>query len=110
MVMLPNGDVVSSSHIAKLNLPQLPQAARTAHVVLGLATHSLVSVVKLCNAGCEVDIRDILCEFRFRGKTIVKCSKYTRTGLWMMLLTNTIEQIKLENNQDPIQHVATDAR
>ena len=80
-VTLLNGDVVSLSHIAKLNLPLLPQAARTAHVVPGLASHSLVSVVKLCNAGCEVDIRDISCEIRYKGKTIMRCSKCTRTGL-----------------------------
>ena len=75
MVTLPNGGVVSSSHIIKLNLLQLLKAAKTAHVVPGLAWHSLVSVVKLCNAGCEVDIRDILCEIRYRGNMIMKCSK-----------------------------------
>ena len=71
-VTLPNGDIVSSSHIAELNLLLLPQAARTAHVVPGLASHSLVSVVKLCNAGCEVDVRDISCEIRYKGKIATK--------------------------------------
>ena len=109
-VTLPNGDIVSSSHIAELNLPLLPKAARTAHVVPGLASHSLVSVVKLCNAGCEVDVRDIACTIRYRGKTIVRCSKCTRTGLWMMPLTNVIEDENPEKDLDPVKNVANHAQ
>ena len=63
-VRLPNGDTVRSSHIAELDLSLLPRGGREAHVVPGLASHSLVSVVKLCKAGCQVDIRDISCEIR----------------------------------------------
>ena len=63
-VRLPNGDTVRSSHIDELDLPLLPRGEREAHVVPGLTSHSLVSVVKLCNAGCQVDVRDILCEIR----------------------------------------------
>ena len=32
---------------------------------------------------------DISCEVRYRGKTVVTCSKCTRTGLWMMPLSET---------------------
>ena len=109
-VTLPNGDIVSSSHIAKLNLPLLPQAARTAHVVPGLASHSLVSVVKLCNAGCEVDIRDISCTIRYKGKKIVRCSKCTQTGLWMMPLTSTIEVESPAKSLNPVQNVVNHAQ
>ena len=98
MVTLPNDDIVSSSHISKSNLPQLPQAVKRAYVVPGLASHSLVSVVKLCNAGCEVNIRDILCNIRYSEKMIVKCRKCTRTGVWVMPLKNTTEQIEREHN------------
>ena len=92
----PNGDIIRSSHIAELDLPLLPVAGREAHILPGLASHSLVSVVKLCNAGCQVDMRDISCEIRYRGKTIVRCSKDTRTGLWMMLLTQQNDKEILE--------------
>ena len=105
-----DSDIVSSSYIAELNLPLLPQATRTAHVVPGLASHSLVSVVKLCNAGCEVDIRNISCEIRYKGKTIVRCSKCTRTGLWMMPLTNTIEVPIPAKKLNPVQNVANHAQ
>ena len=61
-----------SSHIAELDLSLLPCGGREAHIVSGLASHSLVSVVKLCNAGCQVDVRDsISCEIRYKEKTIV---------------------------------------
>ena len=90
-VTLPNGDVERSRHIAELDLPQLPRAGRVVRIVPGLASHSLVSVVKLCNAGCEVGIRDISCKTWCRGGIIVQCSKDASTGLWMMLLTNNME-------------------
>ena len=90
-VTLTNGSVVRSSHIAELDLPQLPGAGREAHIVPGLALHSLVSVVKLCKTGCEVDVKDILCKIWYRGKTIVRRSKDARTGLWMMPLANIME-------------------
>ena len=36
------------------NIPELPQRAQLCHFVSGLAYHSFISVVKLCNAGCNV--------------------------------------------------------
>jgi hypothetical protein len=51
---LPNGDQVQSKHICTLDLPGLPAMACLAHIIPGLALHSLVSVVTLCNAGCKV--------------------------------------------------------
>ena len=91
-IKLPNGTTIQSSHIAELALPQLPQQARLAHIVPSLASHSLVSVVKLCNAGCKVMINDISCEIHYRGKPVIKCSKCTNTGLWMMPLLPAIPQ------------------
>ena len=88
-----------SSHIAELDLPLLPCGGREAHIVPGLASHSLVSVVKLCNAGCQVDIRDIPCEVRYKGKTIVLCSKDVSTGLWMMPLTSGIDAPTYDTQQ-----------
>ena len=71
-ITFPNGDAVRSSHIAELDLTQLPSTGREAHIVPGLALYSMVSVVKLCNAGCEVDIKNISCEIRYRGKQSYK--------------------------------------
>ena len=53
-VQLPNGERINSTHTCNLPIPELPASARIAHVMPGLASHSLLSVVKLCNAGCDV--------------------------------------------------------
>ena len=72
----------------------------------GLASHSLVSVVKLCNAGCQVDVRDISCEIRYKGKTIVQCSKDVSTGLWMMPLTNGIEKPTYDTQHNDKENIS----
>ena len=46
---LPNGDQVRSTHTSTLDLPGLPATVRLAHIIPGLASHSLISVVTLCN-------------------------------------------------------------
>jgi hypothetical protein len=53
-VRLPNGDTITSTHTATLNMPSLPHAARQAHILPGLAQHSLLSVGKMCDSGCSV--------------------------------------------------------
>ena len=53
-VTIPDGLQVQSTHTCTLAIPELPDAARIGHIIPGLASHSFLSVVKLCNAGCEV--------------------------------------------------------
>ena len=107
-ITLANGVTVESSHTANIALPQLPKMARIAVIVPGSASHSLVSVVKLCNAGCQVKIDDISCEVHYRGKCVVKCSKCIMTGLWMMPLA-----VEAENDagtpQEPQEDVTQQA-
>jgi hypothetical protein len=56
---LPNGEQVHSTHTCTLDLPALPTSTRAAHIIPGLASHSLLSVVTLCNAGCIVNFTKI---------------------------------------------------
>ena len=49
-VTLPDGDQVHSTHIGKLDMPQLPKSARVCHIIPDLASYSLILVVKLCEA------------------------------------------------------------
>jgi hypothetical protein len=53
-ISLPNGATFASTHTATLNLPSLPHAARKAHILPGLARHSLLYVVQICDSGCAV--------------------------------------------------------
>jgi hypothetical protein len=90
---LPNGAQVKSTHTCLLDLPMLPAAAQQAHIIPGLALHSLVSVVTLINAVCKVHFMKIGCTITHQGKTILCRSKCTCTGLWMIPLTTSPAQI-----------------
>ena len=55
----------------------------------GLAPHSLLSVVKLYNAGCEVTFNKIGCIVKYRGNIVLTGNKFTKTGLWMVPVSDT---------------------
>ena len=82
-VTLPDGSKVQSTHTGLLDIPRLPRAARLGHVIPGLSTHSLISVVTLCNAGCEVLFTKIDVTVKHRGSIVLTGKKCTRTGLLM---------------------------
>ena len=109
-IKLPDGTSIQSSHIAELALSQLPQKARFAHIVPGLASHSLVSVLTLCNAGCKVVINDITCKIHYHGTPVIKCSKCTNTGLRMLPLMEEANQAAgtrpspIENRTEQVHH------
>ena len=74
-VKLPYGACVSSTHTCTLNLPQLPTRAREGHIIPILASNSLMSVVKLCNAGFEVIFIKIDCQVKHLGWIILRGGK-----------------------------------
>jgi hypothetical protein len=90
---LPNGERVQLTHTCTLDLPELPAAARNAHIIPGLASHSLLSVVTMCNASCTLTFTKMGCSIVYCGRTIVCGHKCTCTGLWTVPLqqghTNT---------------------
>ena len=53
-VTIPDGSKLTSTHKRELDLPQLPKAARSGHVIPGILAYSLMSVVTLCNSGCKI--------------------------------------------------------
>jgi hypothetical protein len=89
---MANGDKVQSMHTCTLNLPALPVSARAAHIIPSLASHSLLSVDTMCNAGCTATFTKIICTIAYRGRTIICGHKCTRTGLWMVPLKETNAQ------------------
>jgi hypothetical protein len=84
----PNGDKVQSTYICTLNLLDLLPAAQAAHIIPSLASHSLLSIVTMCNAGCMVTLTKINCTIVYRGCTIVCGNNRTCAGLWMVPLIN----------------------
>ena len=87
-VTLPDGTKVQSTHTRDLRITQLPKSARVCHIVPGLASYSLISVVKLCKAGCEVSFTrfGIGVKVHYRGQLVLEGSKCLTTGLWMVPL------------------------
>jgi hypothetical protein len=90
---LPNGDKVQLTHTCTFDLPDLPTGGLAAHVIPGLVSHLLLSVVTMCNAGCTVTFTKINCTISYCGRTIICGNKCTRTSLWMVPLTkNAMDQ------------------
>jgi hypothetical protein len=87
---LPNGERVHSTHTCTLNIPALPASAQHANIIPSLTSHSLISVVPLCNTSCNVVFTKTGCTNKYRSKIILCGSKCTRTGLWMIPLYPTL--------------------
>ena len=79
--------MLESTHECELDIPQLPPAARKGHIIPGMKGHSLISLVQLCNAGCQIAItREALIVY-YQGQEIMRGLKCNRTGLWLLPLT-----------------------
>jgi hypothetical protein len=89
IVRIPNGKQLHSTHVCELNMPQLPYDARQGHIIPGMRGHSLVSLVQLCRAGCEVAITNNEMQVKYEGKVVLQGKKCKRTGLWLIPLTAT---------------------
>ena len=78
----PNGDIMYSSHEAELDILGLPLAARQVHIVPALASHSLMSMGQLCDAGCEVVFSKRKVTVLLNDQTILIGRRDKRTKLW----------------------------
>jgi hypothetical protein len=103
-VRIPNGACLHSSHTCELDIPQLPEEARKGHIIPGMQGYSLVSLVQLCKAGCQVQINRNGLYIWYRGFVILEGQKCPRTGLWLIPLTKKNIGVSKEG-QDP-SHVA----
>ena len=75
-----------STHQAELPIPRLPFAARMAHIVPELRSHSLISIGTLCDAGCEVTFTTTTVTVTHNSDTIMTGTR-TPPGLWQFLIT-----------------------
>ena len=87
-VTAANGERVQSTHDGALDIPGLPPRARYAHVIPGIK-HSLLSIVRLCNARCEIVFGrwGLNVELRYKGKVVMKGRKSTINVLWYVSIT-----------------------
>jgi hypothetical protein len=98
IVWLSYGKRIHSMHTCTLDIPALPASVQHTHITPDLASHSLISIVTLCNTGCNVVSTKIGCTIMYRGKVILCGSKCTRTGLRMIPLCPT-PPLTANNNQ-----------
>ena len=77
----PNGSTMRSTHLAELPIPHLPMAARRAHIVPELRSHSLLSIGTLCDAGCEVKLTTTTVTVIHNDATIMTGTRIP-PGLW----------------------------
>ena len=102
LVTLPDGNQVHLTYTGDLDLPQLPKAAQYCRVIPGLTKYSLLSVVKLCKAGCKVAFTKFGIDvyFRYRVRFVLTDTTCINTGLRVVPLkkkqvnTRTILQFK----------------
>jgi hypothetical protein len=97
-VCLPNGATIASTHTATLNIPSLPHAARQAHILPGLAQHSLLSAGQMCDSGCAVTFTANKVTVTNGATTILTGKHDKEPGLWRApLRTNLPLQLGSEH-------------
>ena len=84
----PDGGKLESTHEFDIDNPKLPQSARAAHIVLGLAHTSLISIKMLIDAGCKVTYDTKHVKVFYRRNVVWKGKSESLTRLWVLTLKN----------------------
>jgi hypothetical protein len=104
-IHLPDGTTIQSTNTYLLRRPDLPRAARVAHIVPGLSHSSLISIKVLCDAGCKITYDGDHCDVAYRNKTIWTGVREPSTGLWVLPL-NPDATRKLTTSTTPPRQMA----
>jgi hypothetical protein len=97
-VCMPNGTTIASTHTATLNMPSLQYASRQAHILHGLAQHSLLSVGEMCDSGCAVTFTATKVTVTNGGSEILTGQRDKESGMWHAPLeTNLLLQLGREH-------------
>ena len=81
------------SSTATVNIPHstLPASAKSGYIIPGL-NKTLISVPKLCAAGCTVLFDEHTCVVTHKGQVVWTGAKNLRNGLWYVPLNGNKEQ------------------
>ena len=71
-----------STHEGEIDIPNLPAAARTVHIVPDLKSHSLLSIGQLCDAGCIVEFTATTVHIRHNNILVLQGHRTPATQLW----------------------------
>jgi hypothetical protein len=78
-----------STHEGEVDIPELPVAARTVHIVPDLASHSLLSIGQLCDAGCKVEFTATNVIVLHNNRQVLHGTRTPATQLWHINLLPT---------------------
>ena len=90
IVTISDGSKLTSTNKQELDLPLPPQAAQSGHIIPGISSYSLMSVVTLCNVGCRMVFEEwgIVVTVTFRGNIVIGGNLCSKTGLSLIPTTN----------------------
>ena len=81
-VLLPDGSTIQASHTALLDLPDLPLAARQAHIFPQLKHNALISIAQFCDHGCTAVFTATSVRIFLDSKILIQGSRQSTTNLW----------------------------
>lgn len=107
-VGLPNGAFLNSTNEdCLLDLPQLSKQARQAHIIPELKNSSLISIGKLCDAGCIAKFDKNYVVIQQNGNTIITGDRNPTNGLWNIPLTNNTTATTQQHSCNITAHGST---
>jgi hypothetical protein len=93
-VRLPNGTIIRSTHSALLDLPDLPIAARKAHIFPDLKNSALISIGQFCDNGFEARFtKQHVRIIDNHNTTILQGNRDPTSGLWSLNLHSPLAPI-----------------
>jgi hypothetical protein len=87
-VLLPDGSTIQATHTALLDMPNLPIAARQAHIFPQLKHNALISISQFYDHGCTALFTSTDVQILVNSTTIIRGSRQPTTGLWTIDLDN----------------------
>ena len=84
--VIPDGNRMEHTHECDIMWPTLPKEATTGHIIPQLTQKSLLSIVKLFDAGCSVIFKHNSYIITYNNKIIIYGLKCPRTRLWLVPL------------------------
>ena len=81
---MPNGNILTSTAQATMNITDIPTTARIIHLFPDLHSKSLLSIGQLCDEGCTATFDDQQVIIRFNTEILLQGERNHDTGLWMI--------------------------
>lgn len=102
-IKLPDGTLIYSTHIGKLDIPWMPNNMTVAHIVPGLSHSSLISTKAFCDAGCKVTFDEWECRVHYKGELMLTGGRGKKTGMWKLPINPTSRDNTLLSLDLPLQ-------